>query len=373
MQFSFSVYYIIFPRQRQFPENGYFISFSEKKYLFQKIVLSYPGRRNKMQRNGHTLYHFATHEENGIRPSSSQQGAWDYGRLNHLPLWPEFVIFSTWRDYCKRFPNSFIYTLEIPLQSRLQITRHEEPCIVAPGNAYVIPVGDGCAMRTLPGEKCWKFCCGICGECAETFFSRLSPFGGVLPISDIETVCSWGNRVMRLLWEKRKESVPQIAGLAAELLTWLLEQKTVSNVLPFEIANALRIFECRFPQKISMDEVSREFGISTRTFTDRFEACMGISPKQYIIGLRMKSAENALLHTNLSIKDIAQKVGYATQFSFCREFLKHHGISPSAWRKRKRSEESFPTGMASGEKSSRIPGSGGNPAAEEKKSQRLMK
>ena len=79
--------------------------------------------------------------------------------------------------------------------------------------------------------------------------------------------------------------------------------------------------------------------MSARTFTDLFETCMGISPKQYVIGLRMKSAEVALLYTNLSIKDISQKVGYATQFSFCREFLKRHGVSPSVWRKRKRLEE----------------------------------
>ena len=110
-----------------------------------------------------------------------------------------------------------------------------------------------------------------------------------------------------------------------------------------------------------MDDVSREFGISTRTFTDRFESCMGTSPKQYVIGLRMKSAEVALLHTNLSIKDIAQKVGYATQFSFCREFLKRHGVSPSVWRKRKRSENSFPSGMNSGERSSLFPDSDEHP------------
>ena len=314
-----------------------------------------------MRRNGHTLYQFATHEENGIPPSYAQQGAWDYGRLNHLPLWPEFIIFSTWKDYSKRFPNSFIYTLEIPLRGRLQITHHEETRVVAPGYAYVIPVGDGGIMRTLPGEECWKFCCGICGECAESFFSRFSPSGGLLPLSDTERICRWGDRVMRLLLEKRKESVPEIAGLAAEFLTWLLEQRRGSNALPFEISNALRIFECRFPQKISMDDVSREFGISTRTFTDRFESCMGTSPKQYVIGLRMKSAEVALLHTNLSIKDIAQKVGYATQFSFCREFLKRHGVSPSVWRKRKRSEDSFPSGMNSGERSSLFPDSDEHP------------
>ena len=200
-----------------------------------------------MRRNGHTLYQFATHEENGIPPSYAQQGAWDYGRLNHLPLWPEFIIFSTWKDYSKRFPNSFIYTLEIPLRGRLQITHHEVTRVVAPGYAYVIPVGDGGIMRTLPGEECWKFCCGICGECAESFFSRFSPSGGLLPLSDTERICRWGDRVMRLLLEKRKESVPEIAGLAAEFLTWLLEQRRGSNALPFEISNALRIFGASGP------------------------------------------------------------------------------------------------------------------------------
>lgn len=286
-----------------------------------------------MPKSGHILYSFATFEENGLHPGKTHSASWDHGRLNHLPLWIEFTNFETWTNYVRKFPYSFCYTLEVPIQGELTVTRQGETAIVRPGSVYLLPTGDGGIMKAT---KCWKFSMGICGELAEQFIisSRLIEQNNLIPLNDTTRLYQYGETAFHLLRKKEPGSVPRIAGLCTEILTFLREQ--LPHPLPPEIANALRIFECRLPLRISIPEIAQELGISARTFSDRFRAALGQSPKQYLIELRMKTAERLLARTELDVGDVASRTGYSTAFSFCREFTKKHGAPPSEWRTRNR-------------------------------------
>ena len=286
-----------------------------------------------MPKTGYLLYSFATYEEDGLRSGETHSASWDYGRLNHLPLWVEFTNFETWTNYGRKFPYSFCYTLEVPIQGDLLITRHGETTVVRPGNVYLLPTGDGGAVKAA---KCWKFSIGICGELVEQFVisSRLIEKGSLIPLGDTARMYQYGETAFHLLRTKDPDSVPQVAGLTSEILTFLREQQPDS--LPPEIANALRIFECRLPLHISISDVARELGISSRTLSGRFHAALGQSPKQYLIELRMKTAERLLARTELDVGDVASRTGYSSAFGFCREFTKKHGIPPSEWRIRNR-------------------------------------
>ncbi len=46
----------------------------------------------------------------------------------------------------------------------------------------------------------------------------------------------------------------------------------------------------------------------------------------------MEHARNLLLESNLSIKEISERIGYARQHEFYRAFRRHVGCGPSDWR-----------------------------------------
>jgi len=63
-----------------------------------------------------------------------------------------------------------------------------------------------------------------------------------------------------------------------------------------------------------------------------FRKAFGCSPREMLQRLRMEHAKNLLLETSLSIKEIAEQVGFARQHDFNRMFHRHAGIAPSHWR-----------------------------------------
>jgi AraC-like DNA-binding protein len=65
----------------------------------------------------------------------------------------------------------------------------------------------------------------------------------------------------------------------------------------------------------------------------RFKQHTGRSPQQFVIDTRMQAAHFLLLDSNLSISQIALRLGYVDVYFFSRQFKQHHGIGPAAFRK----------------------------------------
>jgi AraC-like DNA-binding protein len=59
------------------------------------------------------------------------------------------------------------------------------------------------------------------------------------------------------------------------------------------------------------------------------------TPMEIVVRMRMKRAEDLLLHTDYPLKLIADLVGYETPFAFSRAFKRHAGTSPKFFRKRR--------------------------------------
>ena len=72
----------------------------------------------------------------------------------------------------------------------------------------------------------------------------------------------------------------------------------------------------------------------------RFFANFGVTPYDYQIQQKMFNARNMLANMNLSVKEIADALGYDDQHYFSYMFKKRCGMSPTQYRKKIRSEYS---------------------------------
>jgi AraC-like DNA-binding protein len=63
-----------------------------------------------------------------------------------------------------------------------------------------------------------------------------------------------------------------------------------------------------------------------------FTTVFGVSPIQMALRTRIQIAKNLLLETPLSIKEIAEELGYMRQHEFSRAFHRVTGRSPTVWR-----------------------------------------
>ena len=89
-------------------------------------------------------------------------------------------------------------------------------------------------------------------------------------------------------------------------------------------------------EPVNLAQMAERAGLSVRSFTRRFKRALGVSPIQYLVGIRMRNACDLLRSTDLSIGEIAPRCGYPDVSHFSRIFAQHCGAAPSLWRRRTR-------------------------------------
>ncbi|MBO5481312.1 MAG: helix-turn-helix transcriptional regulator [Clostridia bacterium] len=83
---------------------------------------------------------------------------------------------------------------------------------------------------------------------------------------------------------------------------------------------------------ITITELAREFAISERQLSRICNREYGMSAGEYIRSLQMEEAKHLLGDFDLSIADVANKVGYADYYAFCKAFKRMEGLSPAKFR-----------------------------------------
>lgn len=83
---------------------------------------------------------------------------------------------------------------------------------------------------------------------------------------------------------------------------------------------------------LTIEELTAVAGVSRSQFTKVFRQAMQMSVRQYILHVRSERAKQLLRHTADDLQTIAKACGYHDHPHFCREFIKHVGVSPNAFR-----------------------------------------
>ena len=94
--------------------------------------------------------------------------------------------------------------------------------------------------------------------------------------------------------------------------------------------------DINYAEKIKLRDVAKSFGIHPNYLTRIFHTEYGVSPKQYVMNLKLKKARRLLTTTELSISVIANSLGFDDQLAFSKIFKKKFAVSPSEYRKQSR-------------------------------------
>lgn len=100
------------------------------------------------------------------------------------------------------------------------------------------------------------------------------------------------------------------------------------------IMRAQQWLQNHYAEDVSFEEVAQRFGMSGRNFARRFKTATGDSPLGYLQGLRVAIAKQMLENAHVTVKEVAEKVGYVDLIFFRSLFRRHTGISPNEYRRR---------------------------------------
>lgn len=99
-----------------------------------------------------------------------------------------------------------------------------------------------------------------------------------------------------------------------------------------QIAVALDYVRMEYVHPIRVEALAQVCHMSETHFRRVFEACMNMSPVDYINLIRIQNACELMKKTNDSMDIVAQKVGFSNTSTFNRNFKKFLNTSPYQWK-----------------------------------------
>jgi AraC-like DNA-binding protein len=82
----------------------------------------------------------------------------------------------------------------------------------------------------------------------------------------------------------------------------------------------------------TVSELAHRAAVSRSLLDQRFREVLGLSPIRYLAEWRMHLAVELLASSDLTVGQIARRVGYDSQEAFSRAFKRRMGAAPTAWR-----------------------------------------
>lgn len=109
---------------------------------------------------------------------------------------------------------------------------------------------------------------------------------------------------------------------------------TVEEIGKFErFRPVLTHIERHLAGDIKVSRLAELMYLSNSHFYKEFQEAFGLPPMQFISQQRLKKAQYLLATTDLTIKEIGNRVGYGNPYSFNRFFKAMHGSTPGQYKK----------------------------------------
>lgn len=140
---------------------------------------------------------------------------------------------------------------------------------------------------------------------------------------------------LREIGEMMTDIPAHFAVLAGKTVEFLYSLREPEGNEPSRLfVSAQNAVEELLSSPVDLNILERRLRVSRSTLGRLFRSEAGISPREYWIRRKIRRAEYYLSRTDFSVKEIADRLGYSSQFHFSGEFRKRLSLSPTEFRKK---------------------------------------
>jgi AraC family transcriptional regulator of arabinose operon len=210
---------------------------------------------------------------------------------------------------------------------------------LVPGQLVLIEPGTLTDFSGAGGAN-WHFYWVVfqCGDSWRSYLQWPLAGPGVRILSIAGDVAADIDVTLDQLYRNFIDSGPRKTELDHNLLEQLLLRcasslpRDTSRGLDPRVKAARAYIDEHFAEDIGLADIAAASNLSASRLSGLFRQQTGASVMAYRNELRLVKAAQLLLHSNLRIADIGQRVGYTEQAFFSRIFRKHLGMSPRQYR-----------------------------------------
>lgn len=171
----------------------------------------------------------------------------------------------------------------------------------------------------------------------------LSSVNSVFPDDERQTIAQYMLR-MKHEYTVRPDGYSDVLDLmVGELTTQLLR---ISGVRQFSKPNQdnlkyiVNYMDEHYRQKITVEMLADMSGYSYDRFRHLFKEKFDVSPHNYLLLRRLEYAKMLLLHSTMTVSEIALESGFVNNSQFCTIFKRETGLTPKTFRKQLHPERS---------------------------------
>jgi AraC-like DNA-binding protein len=186
-----------------------------------------------------------------------------------------------------------------------------------------------------PWEILWihfngSYANGYYEEFCKNTFSIITPQDSFLIESTLRRILSMHQRK-----DIHRELITSslIVTILTELILLNTSQDHDSNFAPSHIKAIKNKLNKDYTQKISLDDLAKEFSMSKFYLSKEFKKYTGTTINEYLIDQRISHSKELLKYSDLSISDITFASGINNVSHFINLFKEREGITPLGFRK----------------------------------------
>ncbi len=142
-----------------------------------------------------------------------------------------------------------------------------------------------------------------------------------------------------LTWMSREERAAEpgyqlaIDALASSLVVDVARHPHSAKSLPERVETARTFLELNWRSDIGLKDLARAASTSPFHLTREFKRLVGESPRQYLIGVRMKEAKVLLRDTAMTVTEVGHACGFNSASHFSTTFRTRMGLTPLEFRR----------------------------------------
>lgn len=202
------------------------------------------------------------------------------------------------------------------------------------GTVRFLPQGEFSRHDVLIGER---------AECIDVFFSTDRPISQkafVIKASQSERVAALFSKLFAI-WVSRDEGYYfESMSLLYKIFAEIEKDSSAPKQHVLKIAPAKDLIRERFLNAdLSLAELASACGMGESYFQKLFRKVYGVSPKRYIIQLKINHACDLLRSERYSVTQIAEMCNFSDVYFFSRQFKAYMGITPTEFIKKYKSSK----------------------------------